>query len=83
MTCYVYVLGALVHGSCAWNTWDASFSVGPSRARSAMRQEGRDALTLEEFCRWFPSVLGLEPLSPQHIEETPGETGVGCARRSL
>ena len=32
-------------------------------------QEGRDALTLEEFCRWFPSVLGLEPLSPQHIQE--------------
>ena len=31
-------------------------------------QAGRDALTLEEFSRWFPSVLGLEPLSPQHIE---------------
>ncbi|CAK9054779.1 unnamed protein product [Durusdinium trenchii] len=32
-------------------------------------EEGRDALTLEEFSRWFPSVLGLEPLSPQHIQE--------------
>ena len=36
-------------------------------------QEGRDSLNLEEFCRWFPSVLGLEPLSPQHIEESLGK----------
>ncbi|CAJ1328690.1 unnamed protein product [Effrenium voratum] len=44
----------------------------PSIARFS--EEGRDALTLEEFCRWFPSVLGLEPLSPQHIEEIKSGT---------
>lgn len=37
-------------------------------------EDGRDALNLEEFCRWFPTVLGLEPLSPQHIEEIKGGT---------
>ena len=37
-------------------------------------EEGRDSLNLEEFCRWFPSVLGLEPLSPQHIEEIKSGT---------
>ena len=38
-------------------------------------EDGRDALNLEEFCRWFPTVLGLEPLSPQHIEESLGTRG--------
>ena len=46
-------------------------------------EDGRDALNLEEFCRWFPTVLGLEPLSPQHIEESLGNHGYGRNLRGL
>lgn len=35
----------------------------------AFSESGQCSLNLDEFCRWFPSILGLEPLSPQDVQD--------------
>lgn len=39
------------------------------RSIARFSADGQPSLRLEEFCRWFPMVLGLEPLSPEDLNE--------------